>query len=243
MAGPRDYTRATLMALAHHSGGICYYPGCLEPVLQEVEGKLHFVVQIAHICGAEPGGPRYDSAMTDDERRDFPNLMLFCTPHHGTVDDRSRVKVFTAEVLLRWKAQHEADSAAALKRLRDVTPAALQKALEKHDGQMLAAITRLEAHDREAATLLRGLVDELAEAYSKLRQTLTADMVEEFSAATHRLDSINALEMSELLDIATSRLERLHPMDVAEHLDEAATRLASMQRVLNNFTNAAMEIG
>jgi len=66
------------MALAHFSGGCCYCPGCPEPVLREVDGKIHFTVQIAHICAASRGGPRFDDTMTDNQRRDLPNLLLLC---------------------------------------------------------------------------------------------------------------------------------------------------------------------
>jgi hypothetical protein len=78
MPGPRDYTRATVMALAHYSGGLCYCPGCPEPVLRVVEDKVHLIVQIAHIRGAFPGSRRYEASMTDDQRRDLPNLLLLC---------------------------------------------------------------------------------------------------------------------------------------------------------------------
>jgi hypothetical protein len=84
VAGPRSYTRSTLMALAHLSGGLCYWPGCPEPVLREVEGNLRFIVQISHICAAESGGPRYDVRMTDDERRDQeePDVVLRPASRH-----------------------------------------------------------------------------------------------------------------------------------------------------------------
>jgi hypothetical protein len=60
LVGPRDYTRSTLLSLAHYSGGLCYRPGCPEPVLRKVDGEMHFIVEIAHIRAAYEGGPRYD---------------------------------------------------------------------------------------------------------------------------------------------------------------------------------------
>jgi hypothetical protein len=38
MPGPSDYASETLEALARYSGGLCYYLGCPEPVVSEVNG-------------------------------------------------------------------------------------------------------------------------------------------------------------------------------------------------------------
>lgn len=156
MAGPREYTKPTLMALAHLSGGLCYYPGCPEEVLREVEGQFFGVAAIAHIKAAYPNGARYDSQMTNDERRDLKNLMLLCGPHHIMIDDLKQTDYYTAELLRRWKEQREADPREALSRLREVTPSGLRKivadGLEQRDSQLFDALERLESNDHEAAT-------------------------------------------------------------------------------------------
>lgn len=174
MSGPRDYKRATLMSLAYHSGGICYYPGCTEPVLRKLEsGEMSFIVEISHIRAAYPNGPRYDPLMTDPQRADFPNLMLLCEPHHRDVDKIAKVGIYSVAMLTRWKAQREADPAQALSRLREVTPAGLKKivadGMAQRDSDILAALNRLKQSDSEAAELMRSLLDQLTEAYSQLR--------------------------------------------------------------------------
>ena len=178
MPGPRDYTRRTIMALAHYSGGLCYCPGCPEPVLREVSGEIHLIVEIAHIRGAYLGSARHDSSMSDDQRRDLPNLMLLCNPHHDEVD--AKEEIYTLLILNRWKAQRESDPREALKRLREVSPSGLRKivaeGLEQHDAKLLRALDRLETKDREAASLMRSLVDELAESYSRQREALDPDL-------------------------------------------------------------------
>jgi len=196
MSGPRDYTRTTLMSLAHHSGGICYYPGCTEPVLRKLEsGEMSFVVQIAHIRAAHPKGPRYDPLMSDLERADFPNLMLFCKPHHTDVDKIAKVGVYTVAVLTRWKAQREADPAQALSRLREVTPAGLKKivadGMAQRDSSILAALNRLQKNDAQAAELMRSLLDQLTEAYSQLRNSgLDPDTVYQLTDAAIMLSEM-----------------------------------------------------
>lgn len=224
MPGPRDYTRSTVMALAHYSGGLCYCPGCPEPVLRVVDGKLHLIVQIAHIRGAFPGGRRYDPLMTDDQRRDLPNLLLLCNPHHQQADSEDREKTYTRELLERWKAQRESDPSTALQRLREVTPAALREivadGLSQRDDRLLSALERLGASDREAAALMRGLVDELAEAYSRMRQGLPADIMEMFAMAVSTMPSSS---MMEEFAMAVETLDRL-------------------KGTLNGFTEAAYRI-
>jgi hypothetical protein len=191
MPGPRDYTRRTMFALAHYSGGLCYWPGCYETVLRTVNGEPHLTVEIAHIRGAYPGSARFDSSMNDDQRRDSPNLLLLCNPHHDIVDDKEQEKVYTIELLHRWKNQRESDPREALKRMRDVSPSGLRKivaeGLEEHDAKLLQTLESLQARDEAAARLMRGLIDELAEAYSRQREVLNGEMVESLSMTADRL--------------------------------------------------------
>ena len=207
MPDPRAYTRSTLMALAQFSGGLCYCPGCPEPVLREVDGRMHFIVQIAHIRAAFADGPRYDETMTDDQRRDLPNLLLLCDPHHHEVDDEKNIEIYTTEVIHRWKKQRESDPREALRRLREVTPTGLRKivadALEDHDMKLLQTLDRLSASDREAADLMRSLVDELTEAYSRLRQSLDPDLVYSLGKSVQELRQI-----APVLDVFTVTLNR-----------------------------------
>jgi hypothetical protein len=202
------------MALAHLSGGLCYYPGCPEEVLREVEGRFFGVAAIAHIKAAYPNGARYDSQMTDDERRDQKNLMLLCGPHHIIVDDLKQTDYYTAELLTRWKDQREADPREALARLREVTPSGLRKivadGLEQRDSQLFDALERLESNDHEAATLMRILLDELTEAYSELNRTslnphLIADLVE----ASSTLGSMRSILVEFITVMQTTDFRRL----------------------------------
>jgi hypothetical protein len=181
--------------------------------LREVEHELRFIVEIAHIRAAEPGGARYDETMSDDERRHQSNLMLFCDPHHDIVDDKANVRIYTTDMLLRWKAQREADPRQALQRLREVTPAGLRKivaeGLTQHDARMLSTLERLKQRDGEAASLMRSLVDELTEAYSRQRRNIDPDTVMELGYAVR-----TPYGMRDLLDefaTAVTNLRRRPP--------------------------------
>ena len=207
--GPRDYTPRTLMSLAHLSGGLCYWPGCPEPVLRDVGGQMHRIVEIAHIRGAYPGGARYSRRMTDDQRRDLPNLMLFCDPHHNVVDAKDNEKIYTAEVLL------EVEGSARVGAPRGPETAARSHARRlAQDRRRRTSTARrqaphrtgpAESNDREAAALMRSLVDELTEAYARQQHSLNPILVQEFSAATYRLT-----EMSDMIEELSAASIRLH---------------------------------
>ncbi len=196
MPGPRDYTRATVMMLAHLSGGMCYRPGCPEIVLRNVDGEAHLIVEIAHIHAAHRGGPRYIERMTDDQRRHISNLLLLCDPDHDLVDKDEQT--YTATTLRRWKTQREANPREALKRLREVSPDGLRQivaeGLEDHDTKLLSALGRLDSRDKEAASLMRSLIDELAEAYARQRQqTVDPDMMWRFSRSVAELSRMKGV--------------------------------------------------
>ncbi|HEU5155687.1 MAG TPA: hypothetical protein VFU43_01730 [Streptosporangiaceae bacterium] len=151
--------------------------------------------------------------MTDDQRRDFSNLILFCDPHHDFVDDHP--SIYNVEMLHRWKDQREAKPEEALARLREVTPAGLRKivveSLEEHDERLLSAIQRLETSDAQAAALMRNLLDELTEAYSLQRRALNPDLVSEFSSAVSRFSRLAG--SIELFDSAVRRYSRMPKRD------------------------------
>ncbi|WP_134765098.1 hypothetical protein [Nocardioides sp. 1609] len=93
-------------ALYRLSRGTCYFPNCPRRIMEVVEGEPMVAVDIAHICGANPGSARYEESMTDAERRAFENLILLCVPHHKLVDGRRRDE-FTPEMLQGWKRSNE----------------------------------------------------------------------------------------------------------------------------------------
>ena len=45
--------------------------------------------------------------MTDDERRDFSNLILLCDEHHTIIDNKVNEIKFPVSLLKKWKTEHE----------------------------------------------------------------------------------------------------------------------------------------
>ena len=91
----------TVRALFARSGNQCAFPGCTQPIVNK---KNKFIGQICHIESAMPGGERFNSLQTDEDRRDYKNLILFCYPHHIETDD---VYEYTVETLINIKYEHE----------------------------------------------------------------------------------------------------------------------------------------
>lgn len=84
------------------SGNRCAFPGCDQPL---VNVRKDFIGEACHIAAASPGGPRFDSGMTDEARRSCANLVLMCHAHHVEVD--LHPNEFTAASIHLFKAQHE----------------------------------------------------------------------------------------------------------------------------------------
>lgn len=91
----------TLRLLCAYSGNLCAFPGCNHLIFNE-DGDL--IAELCHIEAALPEGERFNPNMTNEDRRDFSNLMFMCHAHHVTTDD---VNKYPVHVLKQIKANHE----------------------------------------------------------------------------------------------------------------------------------------
>lgn len=162
MVDPRQYRSGTKEALALLSRGHCYFPGCKVPTFVFVDGEPIVNYHVAHIRDAKPGN-RYVKEMTDDERRNFSNLVLLCMPHHTEVDKRNPTK-YSIEVLEAWKADRETGGVAELRGLDGLTEDRLEEMIRSAVGGGLS---------RERPALRWSLEDEAFE--DVLAATLQAD--------------------------------------------------------------------
>jgi hypothetical protein len=92
MAGPTEKTIKRLFAM---SGNMCAFPDCCLPIV-ESDGET-ISGEICHIKAKNEGGPRYESAQSEEERHGFDNLVLMCGRHHKIVDDNP--KIYSVDVL------------------------------------------------------------------------------------------------------------------------------------------------
>jgi hypothetical protein len=105
MSSP-DFTRYTKDALAKRAGQTCSNPNCRRRTsgAHSEKDKAINLGEAAHIRAARLG-PRYDSNMTDKERRDISNGIWLCRECARLIDiDDTK---YTAELLISWKQQNE----------------------------------------------------------------------------------------------------------------------------------------
>jgi hypothetical protein len=103
-----DFSHNTKTLLAKRAGYLCSKPGCrvltIGPGLESTEGVASVGVA-AHITGASSEGPRYDAALSSEQRVAIENGIWLCATHAALID--RDVARFTVQVLHEWKRQHE----------------------------------------------------------------------------------------------------------------------------------------
>ena len=103
---PRDsFTASTKRAIANRVGHFCSHPDCGVPTKGPATNPARTinVGDAAHITAASPGGPRYDSRLTRDQRTSPENGIWLCKTHAKLVDDDE--EEYTVEKLRLWKGQ------------------------------------------------------------------------------------------------------------------------------------------
>jgi hypothetical protein len=112
MAANRDdFSPDTKRRLAHRAGYVCSFPGCATHTAgpsDEALDAMNNVGVAAHITAAAPGGPRYDPALTPEERAAFKNGIWLCETHAKLIDG----DVATWSVTVLEKMKDDAQKAA-----------------------------------------------------------------------------------------------------------------------------------
>lgn len=232
LADPSYISKGVVAALAMVSGGTCYWPKpprCIVPVTVDVDGDMVLNVEIAHIRGARRHGPRYVESMTNEERRQFGNLLLLCPSHHRVIDV-IRPDDYSIDELTKWKKNREAGNYRILEhipvidedRLQTVLTDAIKlqaKELEKQVSRFESAIAKLAAIDSESASLI----------------TQRMNAAERLHQAASML--IHTEDTSEMLYAAGMSLQRTEI--TAEALLEAASGLRQIDSAADKLLDAA----
>ncbi|MBM7093290.1 hypothetical protein JTP67_33260, partial [Streptomyces sp. S12] len=75
-----DFSRSTKDQLAKQAGHRCAHPHCGKPTSGADEGGIGSINigVAAHITAASAGGPRYDPALTSEQRKHISNGIWLC---------------------------------------------------------------------------------------------------------------------------------------------------------------------
>ena len=83
-------------------GNTCALPGCEERLFDRKWDGIK--AEVCHIAGEKQTAARFDPSMTDDERRDFSNLVVMCPTSH-TIIDELEPSLYSVERLKDIKGQ------------------------------------------------------------------------------------------------------------------------------------------
>lgn len=158
-----DFTGATKDLLAKRVGFKCSNPGCRQPTSgpqADPSGAINTGVA-AHITAASPDGPRYDPALTPEQRRAAANGIWLCQTDAKLVDNDA--VGYTVGGLRNWKARAEEAAARELEQRlrRHPDSAGLMERMERLMPALLAEMRQdLTAHPlrREFVVLKRSWV-------------------------------------------------------------------------------------
>jgi hypothetical protein len=112
-----DFTEAVKRVVANRVNNVCSNPGCLRPTTgpQADPSKFINIGVAAHITAASPGGPRYSSSLSAQERKHSNNAIWLCQVCAKLVDnDDIR---FSENTLRDWKWRAEVRALASLERV------------------------------------------------------------------------------------------------------------------------------
>jgi hypothetical protein len=224
--------REILRELFLKSGNLCAYPGCSKLMMNSAGV---FVGQICHIEAAEAGGPRFNQAMSNEERRSFANLMLMCYDHHQITNDTD---TYSVERLRQYKANQERvfsrPDRAMLNTLTDwttsvvpTTPQNLRRLLRVETGE--------EVNDDTQAMLSEG-VEEMAAYIDRFRRAPLT--VRRFVGSI--AERINRMKDSPAVGTGTQSA-RILLQDLAGAFNISKTAMMELARQLEHYNLGSVD--
>lgn len=114
MSNRDDFTKKTVAELAKRVAWLCSNPNCPRVTIGAKSGGEGVIITgvAAHITAAAPGGPRYNPALTLDQRKHITNGIWLCS-NCSILIDRDK-DAFPVSLLHDWKRIAEGRSFAAI---------------------------------------------------------------------------------------------------------------------------------
>lgn len=102
-----NFLKSVIDKLRMRVSNRCSNPDCRVPTTAPSgdADKVNNIGIAAHICAASPGGPRYSSKMTTEERRSINNAIWLCA--NCSIDIDRDADKYTISILEEWKKKAE----------------------------------------------------------------------------------------------------------------------------------------
>lgn len=106
--GRDNFSSAVIKILERRVNAKCSAPECRVPTSGPTKspGKANNVGVAAHITAAAPGGPRYDAALSSEQRASIDNAIWLCASCSTKIDKDT--DKYTVQLLNEWKRGAEA---------------------------------------------------------------------------------------------------------------------------------------
>jgi hypothetical protein len=153
-----DFDKETKEVLARRVSYLCSNPNCRKPTSgpQTDPAKAINLGVAAHITAASPGGARYDSTLSLEQRKSIDNGIWLCQSCAKLVDNDDQR--YTVDLLRRWKAQTEEEALSELENPsgRLTETATILSRLESLSSKGLSEITQSLSRIEDALKPLSG---------------------------------------------------------------------------------------
>lgn len=214
----------TLRKLYIFSGNMCAMPDCKQVLIDE-DGT--WIGEVAHIHAASDGGPRANTSLSQEERREAKNLILLCRNCHKKID--SKVEQYPAEKLLQIKEEHEGPYRKGLEQ------AVFEDCMDEYttklpDSLGALGIMRSDEEYEDVRKSLENVTDRLAIVPLSTREFLVKCLRRSSrSKYSHRREEliVNADEIRQAISVEGRRISR---KTIAEHI-----------KILENYGFACFE--
>jgi hypothetical protein len=225
-------TRDTVRRLFALSGNRCAFPSCPHPL---IDAHGNFVAEVCHIEAAEFGGPRFNPAMTNEDRRLPSNLLLLCHRHHVETDDEER---FPVAELRRLKERHEAHFEEAVTQIAESLLEDITKRLSIAQPQTLEHMREVLNWGVTSEQLHSALVEMLCPMLERLRSLTPetrsvllvvvergTDSGDDLSCPLHEIEQVTRANRQTLLEHAATltRYGIASVSSMEEHLPSVST--------------------
>ena len=154
-----DFNKLVKDIVAKRVGLRCSNPNCRVLAIgpHSIEQKIINIGVAAHITAASPGGPRYDSSLTQEERCSIANAIWLCQSCAKLID--SDPINYTVDLIAEWKADAEKEAELELTKIRRVE----SNSIKNDDGSEIAPNNRFEPRTNynNVFKYMPGLINEM----------------------------------------------------------------------------------